>query len=224
MATSIVTYNDPESNISLDLPLDIDAKTTWVNQRQLADILGIDQSVVSRHITNFKKERGERANRDYANFALTASDGKTYNVEHYSVTIAVYVGFRAQATKRVLAFQDWVGKIIEDRIQMTKSKALTPAELFAVQAKINLDHERQLTDHDHRIAQLESGQIAEYFTVLGYFVHRGLPPPMKDVASRLGKQAKALSDNLGYEVKKVPDERYGEVGSYHQDILKQIVR
>lgn len=224
MTTSIVTYNDPESNISLDLPLDIDAKTTWVNQRQLSDLLDLDTSVISRHITNYKKERGERAKQDIANFAITADDGKTYNVEHYSVTVAVYVGFRAQATKRVLAFQDWVGKIIEERLQSNKTLTPTQALLATVQRMVDIEAEQaQQAERLHRIEarQDAADHKGAYFTVFAY-AHYINVSISEQAAQRIGKSCASLSRHEKRMIERVKDVKRGYVNSYHENILARV--
>ena len=65
----------------------------------MASLFERDKSTVSRHIKNVFDE-GELA-RDsvVANFATTASDGKTYQVDYYNLDIIISVGYRVNLIK-----------------------------------------------------------------------------------------------------------------------------
>jgi len=69
----------------------------WLSLKELAELFDIDKSGISRHLKNIF-ESGE-LNREsvVAFFAITASDGKTYNVEHYNLDAIISVGYRVNS-------------------------------------------------------------------------------------------------------------------------------
>lgn len=80
--------------------------TVWLSLNQLADLLGRDKSTISRHIANVFAE-GELA-RDpvVAEFATTAADGKTYQVEHFNLDVIISVGYRVKS-RQGTQFRIW---------------------------------------------------------------------------------------------------------------------
>jgi hypothetical protein len=65
------------------------------------------------------------------------------------------------------------------------------------------------------------GYTQDYYSVLGYCNQNHLPITFSDMI-RFGREASKISREKGIEIRKIPDERYGEVGSYHVDILAKI--
>ena len=82
---------------------------------QLAGLFEKDKSTISRHIKNIFKEGELESKPVVANYATTATDGKTYQVEHYSLDAIISVGYRAnssQATK----FRIWATQVLKNHI------------------------------------------------------------------------------------------------------------
>jgi len=50
-----------------------------------------------------------------ANFATTASDGKTYQVEHYNLDMIISVGYRVKSNRGV-EFRKWANKVLKQYI------------------------------------------------------------------------------------------------------------
>ena len=48
-----------------------------------------------------------------ANFATTASDGKVYQVEYYSLDMIISVGYRVKA-QRGIQFRIWANKVLKE--------------------------------------------------------------------------------------------------------------
>ena len=83
-----------------------DGDTVWLSINQMAELFQRDKSTISRHINNIFTE-GE-LNRDsvVANFATTAADGKTYQVEYYNLDVIISVGSRVKS-KRGTQLRIW---------------------------------------------------------------------------------------------------------------------
>ena len=82
---AIVIYhadNLPDFQIEVRIKDD----TVWLNRNQLAALFDRDVKTVGKHINNALKEELSDVS-VIAKFATTASDGKTYQVEHYNLEI-----------------------------------------------------------------------------------------------------------------------------------------
>ena len=73
-----------------------------------------DKSVISRHIKNILREE---LNNEVvvANFATTAKDGKTYQVDYYNLDMIISVGYRVNS-KQGIVFRKWANKVLKDYI------------------------------------------------------------------------------------------------------------
>lgn len=77
----IIIYQ-PDETLRLDVRVDND--TVWLNRNQIAELFGRDVKTIGKHVANALKE--ELAEIPVvAKFAITATDGKTYQVEHYNL-------------------------------------------------------------------------------------------------------------------------------------------
>jgi len=72
-------------------------ETVWLSLSQMADLFQRDKSVISRHIRNIFHEGELRRESVVADFATTAPDGKTYQVEYFNLDVIISVGFRVHS-------------------------------------------------------------------------------------------------------------------------------
>lgn len=105
-----------DPNPDIVIKVDLVNEVVWVTQRQIADVLQISIPAVNRSIQKIKQERGNKADQVIRNLLITAADGKTYEVEHYDMTILNLIGSRAHQTAATRAFQDWVGRILNKNV------------------------------------------------------------------------------------------------------------
>jgi len=108
MKNEIVIFNNQEVKLEVNMK----DETVWLSLEQMSRLFGRDKSVISRHI----KKALEEELQDYpvvANFATTASDGKTYSVDYYNLDMIISVGYRVKSNNGI-AFRKWANKIIKD--------------------------------------------------------------------------------------------------------------
>lgn len=104
----------------------LDGDTVWLSLNQLADLLGRDKSTISRHINNVFTE-GELARSSVvAEFATTATDGKTYQVEHFNLDVIISVGYRVKS-RQGTQFRIWATKRLRE--YLVKGFAMDDARL-----------------------------------------------------------------------------------------------
>ena len=100
---------------SIELREDVAKETVWANLDQIARIFGRDKSVISRHIRNVFKEEELKRGSVVAFFATTASDKKTYQVEHFNLDMILSVGYRVNS-KTATQFRKWATKTLKQHI------------------------------------------------------------------------------------------------------------
>ena len=102
-----------ETSEFLKIPVHVEEETVWLSQAQMAQLLGRDQSVISRHINNIFKEKELDKYSVYANFAYTANDGKNYDVDYYNLDVIISVGYRVKS-KRGTQFRIWATSVLKE--------------------------------------------------------------------------------------------------------------
>jgi len=81
----------------------------------MAELFHRDKSVISRHIRNVFEERELRQDSVVANYATTAADGKSYQVEHYNLDVIISVGYRVKS-HRGTQFRIWATQRLREYI------------------------------------------------------------------------------------------------------------
>lgn len=90
-----------------------DEDTVWLSLDQMAELFQRDKSTISRHIKNIFQEGELDRNSVVANFATTATDGKTYQVDYYNLDVIISVGYRVKSL-RGTQFRIWAMEILKE--------------------------------------------------------------------------------------------------------------
>ena len=114
MKSQIIIFQSEDKNISVDVLFD--NETVWLNLDQIASLFEKNKSTISRHIKNIFDEGELEPNSVVANFATTAKDGKTYNVDFYNLDIIISVGYRVKSL-RGTQFRKWATKHLNEFIK-----------------------------------------------------------------------------------------------------------
>ena len=103
-----------------------DGDTVWLSIDQMAELFQRDKSTISRHIKNIFTEGELKREAVAANFATTAADGKTYQVNYYNLDVIISVGYRVKS-QRGVQFRIWATGILKE--YMRKGFALDDERL-----------------------------------------------------------------------------------------------
>lgn len=131
-AGEIVLYQ-PDDNIKLEVRINND--TVWLTRQQMATLFGRDVKTIGKHINNALREElavsvvaknaptapivvtknaaVQSINPVVAKIATTASDGKVYQTEHYSLDMIISVGYRVHSPQGVL-FRRWATNVLRE--------------------------------------------------------------------------------------------------------------
>jgi len=80
--------------------------TVWLTQDEIADLFQKARSTIAEHIQNIFEEQELDSNSVCRNFRRTASDQKTYEIQHYNLDLILSVGYRVKSV-RGTHFRKW---------------------------------------------------------------------------------------------------------------------
>ena len=98
------------------IDVNMQSETVWLSLDQMADLFQRDKSTISRHIKNIFDEGELDRNSVVANFATTAADEKTYQVDYYNLDVIISVGYRVKS-QRGVQFRIWATNILKEYIK-----------------------------------------------------------------------------------------------------------
>ena len=112
MKDEIIIYQANQASTNIEVRLH--DETVWLNRNQIALLFGRDVKTIGKHINNALSE--ELSNISVvAKFATTASDGKTYQVEHYNLDMILSVGYRVKS-KEGIYFRRWANSVLKQHL------------------------------------------------------------------------------------------------------------
>ena len=81
-------------------------ETIWLTQKLMADLFQKDVRTINEHIQNVFAEDELKQDSVIRKFRITATDGKTYDTQHYSLEMILAVGYRVKS-HRGTQFRQW---------------------------------------------------------------------------------------------------------------------
>jgi prophage maintenance system killer protein len=97
---------------ALELRGDYTKDTVWATQAQMAEVFGIDRSVVSKHINNLFKSKEVSEKSNVQKMHIANSDKPT---ALYSLDIILSVGYKTNSG-RAIEFRQWATKTLKQHI------------------------------------------------------------------------------------------------------------
>ena len=149
-----------QPNESLKLEVQIENDTVWLTQQQMAELFGVKQPAVSKHLNNIFKEGELDKASVHSILEYTAADGKSYKTQFYSLDAILSVGYRVNS-KNATKFRQWANKILKDYLLRGYSVKRQLVELQGYTDNRFLQIEKRLDEHQQQI----------YF-----FVRTNIPP------------------------------------------------
>lgn len=107
----IVIYQSEDGITRINVSLQ--NETVWLSLDQMSELFQRDKSTISRHIKNVFEEGELLHDAVVANFATTASDGKTYQVDYYNLDVIISVGYRVKSL-RGTQFRIWATQRLKE--------------------------------------------------------------------------------------------------------------
>lgn len=153
----IILYQ-PDATLSLDVR--VENETVWLTQQQIAQLFGVKQPAISKHLKNIFESGELEETSVYSILEYTAADGKKYKTRFYNLDAILSVGYRVNSLNATL-FRQWANKILKDYLLRGYS---VNQRLLHLESRI--DH--RLSEHDHQIKELNDK--------VDFFLRTSLPP------------------------------------------------
>jgi hypothetical protein len=109
----ILLYTTPNGKVKVEIYLQ--NETIWLTQQKIADLFGVDRTVVTRHLKNIFDTAELDPNAVSAKIAHTAADGKTYQTQFYNLDAIISVGYRVNSNQAT-AFRIWATERLKEYI------------------------------------------------------------------------------------------------------------
>lgn len=108
---NIIIYNTSDGKSSVSL-YSKDGNV-WMNQSQLAELFDTSKQNIGQHISNIINDKELNADSVVKKYFTTASDGKEYLVDFYSLDMILAIGFRVRS-KRGTQFRIWANRNLKE--------------------------------------------------------------------------------------------------------------
>jgi prophage maintenance system killer protein len=158
--SEIIIYESDENQIQVDV--EFDGTTVWLNLNQLATLFGRDKSVISRHLNKVFKNNELEKDSVVAKNATTASDGKIYQVEYFNLDAIISVGYKVNS-KQGTQFRKWANTVLKE--YLVKGFAINENRLAQKEQQIKI-----LKDGIHILNRSVAKAIEDKATMLLYLV------------------------------------------------------
>lgn len=154
MKDEIVLY---QPNETIKLEVHLKDETVWLTQQQIADLFGVKQPAISKHIANIYKSGELEEVGTYSILEYMGHDGKQlYTAKAYNLDMILSVGYRVNSTNAT-RFRQWANRVLKD--YLLRGYAFN-------QRLANIEHQM---DEQRAI-------LAAHEEKIDFFVRTSLPP------------------------------------------------
>jgi hypothetical protein len=112
----ILLYTTPNGKVKVEIYLR--DETVWLTQQKIADLFGVERSVITKHLLNIFAQGELRKEATCANFAQVQTEGKrqvTRNIEFYNLDAIISVGYRVNSVQAT-HFRMWATERLKEYI------------------------------------------------------------------------------------------------------------
>ncbi len=112
----ILLYTTPNGKVKVEIYLQ--NETIWLTQQKIADLFGVDRTVVTKHLSNIYSENELNKKATCAKIAQVQTEGgRTVNrqIEFYNLDAIISVGYRVNSTQAT-AFRIWATERLKEYI------------------------------------------------------------------------------------------------------------
>lgn len=110
---NFLLYTTPEGKVNLEVL--VEGETVWLTQQKIADLFGVDRSVITKHLKNIFESSELEENSVCAKIAHTADDGKSYKTKFYNLDAIISVGYRVNS-RQATHFRIWATQSLREYI------------------------------------------------------------------------------------------------------------
>lgn len=85
----------------------------WLTQKMMASLYDVSVAAINQHLKKIFEDGELNPDAVIKKYLITATDGKNYKTNHYSLQAIVAVGFKVN-NDRAVQFRKWAGQIVKD--------------------------------------------------------------------------------------------------------------
>ena len=164
----IVLY---QPNDQLKIEVRLDNETVWLTQQQIANLFGVQQPAISKHIANIYRSGELDEASTYSILEYMGNDGKQqYVAKAYNLDVILSVGYRVNSINAT-RFRQWANSVLKKYLL---EGYVVNQQLLAIQKQIDSRFEMQ----GRRIVEIER-KLGEHNEKIDFFVQANLPPVEK---------------------------------------------
>lgn len=138
MSNEILIYQGESQ--SIEVQLDTDSDTVWLNRLQLAELFGRDVKTIGKHVNNVFRDKELDKAATVAKFATVQNEGGRQverQVEHYNLDVIISVGYRVKSLQGT-QFRQWATARLKEHLVQGYTL-----------------NEQRLAQHQQKLKQLE---------------------------------------------------------------------
>ena len=132
--TNMLLYNTPNGRVKVEIY--VQNETVWLTQQKIADLFGIDRSVITKHLKNIYRERELSREATCAKIAQVQLEGErsvNRQIEYYNLDAIISVGYRVNS-HQATQFRIWATQILKEYLikgfAMDDERLKNPGSIF----------------------------------------------------------------------------------------------
>ena len=164
--SDFILYTAPSGEVKVEIYFQ--NETIWLTQQKIADLFGVERSVVTKHLANIFNDGELDKTSTSAKFAQVQKEGEREvkrNIEYYNLDVIISVGYRV-STGKATQFRIWATKTLKeyiikgftiDDVRLKQGKTLFGKDYF----RELLERVRSIRASERRIYQQVTDIFAE---------------------------------------------------------------
>ncbi|MNY23765.1 hypothetical protein D3C86_1574440 [compost metagenome] len=88
-------------------------ENVWLTQKMMGTLYNVNVRTISEHLQKIFKDNELQEVAVIRKFRITATDGKSYNTQHYNLSAIIAVGYKVNSERAVL-FRKWATQIVQE--------------------------------------------------------------------------------------------------------------
>jgi len=88
-------------------------ENVWLTQKMMALLYDVETHTINYHLKKVFSDGELQESSVIRNFRITASDGKSYDTQHYNLSAIIAVGYKVNS-ERAVQFRKWATTIVEE--------------------------------------------------------------------------------------------------------------
>ena len=110
----LILYQSENGNVQIEVLYD--NEDFWLTQKTMAELFNVAENNITYHLQNIFKSGELNKDSVTQKIRVTASDGKKYNTNFYSLDAIIAVGYRVNS-KEATSFRIWATNTLKDYIK-----------------------------------------------------------------------------------------------------------